>query len=548
MMDVGRSSLQRVRLGVVGPAAAVCLLSILSPGVAAAQQWVPHGAVADGVQIDAVRGVNDELHLVAAQYHRINVTGQVIATEPSGDGQQWFLDFPPALAAGDDGSVHLVTRHDGSWDEGHDIRYRRRNAAGAWDIDYVFGTRVRRNYVVGAASAGPGLVYMLTSEGGDDVWGDVHIWSEGGGQASELGSIGGVWRADADARLRGRAGRVYLASGKCDGDPSPAYFSWGDAGPNLASSLASNLQGHFGGTGRRGAPDLYIDRAGQVHFTYGANQEVYYNRYSADGQRQLGNDVRVFDGLGEWHLSFGLSAVAASDDGANVVAVGLRSDGSQDAGDSDVLWSYSSDGGQSWTAPQDTGWMTSGGEGRTRPRLVAVGSKFFLFYRDHSASAIVLATLELLPDQDQDGYTQDVDCDDANPNIKPGAEEVCGNQKDDDCDQQTDESCPDAGSQDAAVEAGDAWTEVDGGVQAEGGAYAEGGAHADGGDVPDSEAPVAEGWANDGPAEGCACRVDADRGRKGNGSDAAYALAALTLLLVRRSGCGANAAPEHRVR
>ncbi len=31
------------------------------------------------------------------------------------------------------------------------------------------------------------------------------------------------------------------------------------------------------------------------------------------------------------------------------------------------------------------------------------------------------------PDADKDGYGDDVDCDDANPAINPGAEETCGN-------------------------------------------------------------------------------------------------------------------------
>ncbi|MBW2735620.1 MAG: putative metal-binding motif-containing protein [Deltaproteobacteria bacterium] len=43
-------------------------------------------------------------------------------------------------------------------------------------------------------------------------------------------------------------------------------------------------------------------------------------------------------------------------------------------------------------------------------------------------------------DADGDGYPHAADCDDETPLINPGANEVCGNQRDDDCDGQVDES------------------------------------------------------------------------------------------------------------
>src|SRR4029453_7709789 len=36
-------------------------------------------------------------------------------------------------------------------------------------------------------------------------------------------------------------------------------------------------------------------------------------------------------------------------------------------------------------------------------------------------------------DADKDGYTADVDCDDADPAVHPDATETCGNDKDDNC-------------------------------------------------------------------------------------------------------------------
>jgi hypothetical protein len=44
-------------------------------------------------------------------------------------------------------------------------------------------------------------------------------------------------------------------------------------------------------------------------------------------------------------------------------------------------------------------------------------------------------------DNDQDGYCEDVDCDDSDPNVHPNASELCGNGIDDDCDDLIDEQC-----------------------------------------------------------------------------------------------------------
>jgi len=369
------------------------LLLVLLPSDAAAQSWTFHGVVAQGSQHDAVRGPKSVIHLVSSRYYQINANRKVLVDEAVGDGQQGSLSFPPAIAAGDDGTVHLVTRHSGAMSGGYDIRYRRRNSGGKWDRSYLVGSRVKRNYVVGVAWAGAGQVYMSSTQGGGNVWGDIHIWQPGASSAKLLGKVSGIWRADCHARLRATPGRVFLVSGKPDGSGGTAYLTYGKTGSSLVADLNKNKKAHKAGSGRTGFPDVYMDAKKNVHFTFGAEKAAHYNKYSSSGGKAYGSDRLLASGLGKWHLSSGLSAVAGSDDGKTVVAVVVRSDGTQAASNSDLLWTISTDSGATWRKVQDTKRNTNAGEGRRLPRLVAMGNRFFLFYGDKSASGISLATM-----------------------------------------------------------------------------------------------------------------------------------------------------------
>ncbi len=357
-------------------------------------QWRFHGRVAEGGQIDVQATADGTIHLVSSRYYQFDGQGRLLLEEAVGDERQGGMDFPPAIAVDPSGTAHLLTRHNGSWSNGFELRYRRRNRAGAWDVDMPVGRPLPRNYVVGIAAPGPDDAFLISSRQVANVWGNLGLWQAENSGAISQGELADIWRADTDARLRAGRDRIFLVSGRCDGDGT-VYFSHCRPGNGCRAEMENNLRVHRAGTGRRGMPDIAIDSLGASHLTYGAFQEVYYNRYDAQQQPVYAEDRLIFSDLGTWHLSIGLSAVAASADGSHVVAVALRSDGSKEAGNAELLWTWSANGGESWSSPRSMGVRTDAGEGRRRPRLVAVGTTFFLFYADRETAGISMASIDL---------------------------------------------------------------------------------------------------------------------------------------------------------
>jgi len=373
--------------------AGVLCLTLAWTGESRAQpfQWTSHGAIADGTQFDAVRGPQ-HLHIVSSRYYEVDLSGTVLVAEDHGDPHHGDLDFPPALAVEDDGTVHLVTREGGDYTAGFDIRYQRRNSGGTWDRDYYVGQQEKRNYTVTVASTG-GRVFVGYGSGDDNVWGDLRFFEAGAGSATAIGDISGIWRSDSGVRMRSRSGgALFFGSGKPDPN-GEAYLLYAPGGGDVVGDMVAHTSVHNAGTDRKGFTDVYVDGTGHTHFTYGALHTAHYNRFDASGIKVFGSDLQIADNLGDWHMSAGLSAVAASDDGTIVVAVVLVANGTQQASDSDLLFTVSLDGGASWSTPEDTGWNTDGGEGRLTPRMVAFGDEFFLVYKDSDSNAITLASM-----------------------------------------------------------------------------------------------------------------------------------------------------------
>ena len=367
--------------------------------------WEFRGPVTSGVQFDAVRDDSGVVHVVSDHYVQLDTTGQVLVDEPVGDAVQNPMLHAPAIAVDADGTVHVALRAGGDFDHGYTLQYRRRSPDGEWSAGTTFGTPARWNWQVGVAGDGSGGAVLMATETGDNVWAHLHLYQGTAGGVAPLTTASGWYRVDNGALLRSHGGVVALAAGD-NSQPTRLAIAAGD----LASAVASPST-HAAGTGSdHGFPSIYFDRAGALHLTYGSgftshdqfpgacpscvDGEVHYARFGVDGSAQV-DDRTVLTGLDTWHLSIGMSAVAATDDGSGLAAVGLRTHDTKEGFASSLISTTSEDGGQTWAAQTDTGREINAGEGRLRPRMVGVGRTLVLLYADNSAAGQVsMATMD----------------------------------------------------------------------------------------------------------------------------------------------------------
>ena len=386
-----------------------CLLAAVAKPVAG-QSWDHHGVVAPGRQFDAVSDGSDRIHVVSSEYVEVDTQGNVLVQDSSiGDEAQAELAFPPAIARAADGTLHIVTRHSGDYANGYELRYHRRNASGEWDVDMVVGEKVPRNYVVGLAVVDDGSVFFAHSREATNG-ALVSFYSLTGGNQQALGSFTDeTWlRSDADFRMRGAANRVVVATGSPWPDGHVHFFAT-EADTALVNGLIASHKLHKAGSGRRGMPDLSLSEKGAAALVYGAYHQVFHVEYDQDGTQEE-VDSPIFDDLGDWAFSLGLSAVGITSDGALRLAVGLRSDGSNSAADCDLLYAYAQ-AGQPFSVPTDMGVQTNGGGGRLRPRISAIGHTFYLLYVDNQSAGISMASLNLGGGEEDAGVEGGIDVD-----------------------------------------------------------------------------------------------------------------------------------------
>ena len=378
-----------------------CLVTTLSSAtIQASEVSLNHqNSVVRGwhLQFDAAIDARGIVHLIADQYYQFNLNGKQLTAESQAQDLQGFsLAYPPAISLDPDGNAHMLVRGQGSFSAGFDLRYRVRKADGRWlnTRNYRPSATEARNYVVGLAALSADEVYAHTSSIGPNIWGDIRFWKLGENAAQSLGNWGGIWRADLDTRMRAYNGKVYFASANSY-TSSDVYFSIANGGPNLLRDLKNNVHSHQSGRNKKGNPDISIDHSGAAHLVYGADNEVYYNQYLANGRKVYATDQRILSELGNWHLNFGMSSIGVSSDGSKILVAGLKTNGDKEANHARITLTYSVDGGRSWSEAIETGQTTHGGEGRMRPRVMAYKDKFVILYFDSRNIGINMATINM---------------------------------------------------------------------------------------------------------------------------------------------------------
>ena len=359
------------------------------------QAWICNGSNFD------VDVANDRIYIISNHYYELDLEGNIVVDNNTiiDTGQDGF-DFGPAITVGPDSVAHIITRNGGNKSDGFNLKYSKREKDGDWSVENnQLGKAIPRNYVVDivALDSGNALYAHSFETLNNHGYGFVYFYMLNGLSTDSLGRFEhpdiDLYRNDADFRMEQYQNTLHIATGKPD--PSGyVYYMKAEIDSMMAENLAGEVLGHWEGSGRKAMPDLRIDETGNVFLTYGSYQSVFFVKYSNSGLNDL-EGKPIFSNLGEWHMSFGLSAIAASSEGDTLLVVGLLTNGTKTALNSRLFYAYSVDGGENWVYPLEIPDMrTNGGEGRMRPRIKYYKNRFYVFF-NNVTGGIAMTTIDL---------------------------------------------------------------------------------------------------------------------------------------------------------
>ena len=376
------------------------LTTILMPAAVVSQDlftWSAPRVLVPGKKCDVIASKDGVLHLITAKYYQFDADGNEVTVKSPGDNCQGGRDDGPSIDIGPDNKVYELTKSGGG--HTHQIFFRLRSPDGTVERELKASDGLRDNRTMAVWAGKNGEAYWMHSNNvgwpnPPDHYDVNHI--DAGGNTT----LGDLIFNSTQIDFVCDAARSGTILGAAMGGKSECSYTWADiAEGDVLDQMKENRVSHKA-TAQPGWPALYTDRNGDIHLAYGGSGQsrpekgkIFYNRYRNGREKVFDNDVLVLDG---WPHR-GVPALASSDDGRNIVCVGVAGPHEQGWENNAVLiWSYSTDAGRTWS-PKDTidNTKVDTDEGFRRPRMTAVGNRVFLFFNQKHDNNISLAVMDV---------------------------------------------------------------------------------------------------------------------------------------------------------
>ena len=365
-------------------------------------EWSNPILIADGNNPDFdIDKVRRQLHIVSVgsagkgvTYIKTDSLGNILFVEPKvpeTDYEYGEWQFGPAVAVDKDGYPHICYRLKWGLQEYRkwSVYYIRRSASG-WSPSLTIAEAAWRAYMVRLVVDANNVVHIARGSSAPDQIknGPVFYYRIVNGKLQTIRSDLVPYRADDRLEMAlSPNGDVHLVLGNPDPSQAPTpYYRATDAGTKI--SLVADIHSTQCWS-RNGCPDVFVDAAGNVHFSYGALADndvaglpsVRYTCYSGDTKVQDAVVTQPGD-LQAWKNGegYGISSVATNDDGQYVVVAYLTNGGDPNKPPGDLYVRHSTDGGSTWSASVLLATQVGGSEGKNFHLIRAYGNHFYVVY------------------------------------------------------------------------------------------------------------------------------------------------------------------------
>lgn len=316
------------------------------------------------------------------------------------DQSSW--DGGPCIAIDKNSTPHICFRQGNIWSSPYTVYYKRKLGSyfsAGWSNNVPIIVNEIRGFRVRMAVDSENIVHIVRGTQSDNIWGPIiynRLWN--GNNVYQQTIEPTRYRNDSSfSIMTDKDDHVHLVFG-CPGLPEnlqEGTIKYYRALPDYNDMFyVTDLQ-KSSGTGRTCSPDIFPDQAGFIHFSYGSNADAEAGgpviRYARYGGNTILNDTIVTD-PGELDpysrtASWGISSVAASDDGSGVVVAFLTNPLSEVPGR--LLTKMSIDSGKTWLPPIEHSADCGGEDGRNQQIIRAYKNHFYLVYPENGTDSHV---------------------------------------------------------------------------------------------------------------------------------------------------------------